>query len=88
MCLGRTGELGVLAPGAAGDVAVWSLTGPKFAGAVADPVEAWLRCGPVSARDTVVDGRAIVRDGHLVHAGVEDRLRRHRTVAEAMQRSA
>ena len=27
-CLGRTGELGVLAPGAVGDVAVWSLTGP------------------------------------------------------------
>ena len=46
-CLGRTGELGVLAPGAVGDVAVWSLTGPSFAGAVADPVEAWLRCGPV-----------------------------------------
>ena len=46
-CLGRTGELGVLAPGAVGDVAVWSLTGPAFAGAIADPVEAWLRCGPV-----------------------------------------
>ena len=47
-CLGRTGELGVLAPGAVGDVAVWSLTGPSFAGAIADPVEAWLRCGPVA----------------------------------------
>src|SRR5436190_14349156 len=53
-CLGRVGEIGVLAPGAVGDVAVWSLTGPVFAGAVADPVEAWLRCGPVSARDTIV----------------------------------
>ena len=51
-CLGRTGELGVLAPGAVGDVAVWSLTGPSFAGAIADPVEAWLRCGPVAARGT------------------------------------
>ena len=28
-CLGRTGELGVLAPGAVGDVAVWSLDGPR-----------------------------------------------------------
>ena len=46
-CLGRTGELGVLEPGAVGDVAVWSLAGPAFAGAVADPIEAWLRCGPV-----------------------------------------
>ena len=56
-CLGRTGELGVLAPGAVGDVAVWSLTGPAFAGAIADPVEAWLRCGPIGARDTIVRGR-------------------------------
>ena len=45
-CLGREGELGVLAPGAVADVAVWRLDGPTFAGAIADPVEAWLRCGP------------------------------------------
>ena len=32
-------------------------------GAVTDPVEAWLRCGPVAARHTVVAGRAVVRDG-------------------------
>jgi len=33
---------------------VWSLEGVRFAGALSDPVEAWLRCGPVSARHTVV----------------------------------
>jgi cytosine/adenosine deaminase-related metal-dependent hydrolase len=65
-CLGRAGELGVLAPGAVGDVAVWSLTGPVFAGGLADPVEAWLRCGPTGARDTIVHGRSIVRDGRIV----------------------
>jgi cytosine/adenosine deaminase-related metal-dependent hydrolase len=87
-CLGRTDELGVLAPGATGDVAVWSLTGPAFAGAIADPIEAWLRCGPVAARDTIVHGRPVVRDGHLVHAGVEDHLRAHRAVAERLQAGA
>ena len=87
-CLGRHGELGVLAPGAVGDVAVWPLTGPAFAGAVADPVEAWLRCGPVTARHTVVAGRAVVRDGMLVHPGLEDRLAAHRRVAERIQRLA
>ncbi|MET0578908.1 MAG: 8-oxoguanine deaminase, partial [Ilumatobacteraceae bacterium] len=66
-CLGRAGELGVLAPGAVGDLAVWSLTGPIFAGAVADPIEAWLRCGPIVARDTIVAGVAVVRGGQLVH---------------------
>jgi 8-oxoguanine deaminase len=84
-CLGRTGELGVLARGAVGDVAVWSLSGPVFAGAVADAVEAWLRCGPVVARDTIVHGRAIVRDGRLVHPAVEARLRAHRDVALRLQ---
>jgi 8-oxoguanine deaminase len=85
-CLGRRGELGVLRPGAVADIAVWPLTGPAFAGAIADPVEAWLRCGPVSARHTVVNGRPVVRDGHLVHPDVDDRLAAHRKVAAAIQR--
>ena len=46
-CLGRAGELGVLAAGAAGDLVCWRLDGPQFAGALSDPVEALLRCGPV-----------------------------------------
>ncbi|MFM8721459.1 MAG: 8-oxoguanine deaminase, partial [Acidimicrobiaceae bacterium] len=54
-CLGRIGEIGELSVGSVGDVAIWSLTGPAFAGAIADPIEAWLRCGPVSARDTIVN---------------------------------
>jgi 8-oxoguanine deaminase len=84
-CLGRTDELGVLVPGAVGDIAVWSLTGPAFAGAIADPIEAWLRCGPLGARDTVVHGVPVVADGALLHAGVEDRLRAHRAVAARLQ---
>ena len=59
-CLGREGELGVLEPGAAGGLVCWPLEGIAFAGALSDPVEAWLRCGPVSARHTVVAGRAVV----------------------------
>ena len=84
-CLGRAGELGVLAPGAVGDVAVWDLTGPAFAGAVADPVEAWLRCGPVAARDTIVHGRPIVRDGHLVSHRLEEMLATHTRFARRIQ---
>jgi cytosine/adenosine deaminase-related metal-dependent hydrolase len=83
-CLGRQGELGVLAPGAAGDLVCWPLEGIPFAGALTDPVEAWLRCGPVAARHTVVAGRPIVEDGQLV-APASDILARHRRVAAAMQ---
>lgn len=76
-CLGRVGEIGSLTVGAVGDVAVWPLTGPSFAGAIADPVEAWLRCGPVSARHTVVAGRPVVRDGQLVSTRVDEMLVAH-----------
>jgi cytosine/adenosine deaminase-related metal-dependent hydrolase len=84
-CLGRTGEIGQLSVGAAGDLVCWPLEGLAFAGALTDPVEAWLRCGPVASRHTVVAGRAVVRDGRIVAAGVEDILARHRTVAARLQ---
>lgn len=85
-CLGRSGEIGVIEPGAVGDFAVWRLTGPSFAGALADPVEAWLRCGPVSAWHTIVNGRTIVRDGHLLHADLDEMLRTHARHATRIQR--
>ena len=84
-CLGRVGEIGSLTIGAVGDVAVWPLTGPSFAGAIADPVEAWLRCGPVSTRHTVVAGRPVVRDGLLVSARVEEMLIAHDRFARRIQ---
>ena len=85
-CLGREGEIGVIAPGAVADLAVWKLTGPLFAGALADPVEAWLRCGPVGAWHTVVNGRFVVRDGQVVHPALEDQLRVHARHAARLQR--
>jgi cytosine/adenosine deaminase-related metal-dependent hydrolase len=84
-CLGRTGEIGELSVGACGDLAVWPLEGAAFAGALSDPVEAWLRCGPVAARHTVVAGRAVVADGVPVHPGLEEQLADHRRIAARMQ---
>jgi len=85
-CLGREGEIGVLTPGAVGDVAVWRLDGPIFAGAIADPIEGWLRCGPTSAWHTIVHGRFVVRDGHIVdERNLADALRRHRVEATRIQ---
>jgi cytosine/adenosine deaminase-related metal-dependent hydrolase len=84
-CLGREGELGELSVGAVGDLAVWPLEGPAFAGAIADPVEAWLRCGPVAARHTVVAGVPVVEDGLVVHPGLEAMLATHRRIAARLQ---
>jgi cytosine/adenosine deaminase-related metal-dependent hydrolase len=84
-CLGRAGELGVLAPGACGDLVAWPLDGVSFAGAWTDPVEAWLRCGPLSAHHTVVAGKVIVRDGHLALAKLDEMLREHARISRQWQ---
>ena len=84
-CLGRAGELGELTVGAAGDLVCWPLEGVQFAGALSDPVEAWLRCGPVAARHTVVHGHAVVRDGRLTAPGEEAMLRRHGEISARIQ---
>ena len=87
-CLGRAGEIGVLAAGANADVAVWPIEGLLFAGAVSDPVDAWMRCGPSAPRDVLVGGRAVVRDGRL--AGLQPEqlaalLDQHRQAARRLQ---
>ncbi len=81
-CLGRD-DIGRLSPGAAGDLVVWPLQGVAFAGALTDPVEALLRCGPVAARHTIVHGQMLVEDGHLTAPGVEEMLVRHRAIAKS-----
>lgn len=87
-CLGRTGEIGVIEPGAVADLAVWRLSGPAFAGALADPIEAWLRCGPVAAWHTVVNGRFVVRQGNIVHKDLDEVLGTHARHAARIQRLA
>ena len=87
-CLGRTGEVGVIAPGAVGDLAIWDQTGPAHAGAVVDPIEAWLRCGPTGARHTIVAGRQVVSDGRLVSDRVDEILAAHTVEARRIQRVA
>ena len=75
----------MIEPGAVGDLAIWSLTGPSFAGAIADPVEAWLRRGPTGARDTIVHGRPIVRGGHLVSGRLAEMLGAHTELSRRIQ---
>jgi len=84
-CLGREGEIGVIAPGAVADLAIFKLTGPAFAGALADPIEAWLRCGPVSAWHTVVNGRFVVREGEVLHPDLPQMLHSHARHAARIQ---
>ena len=84
-CLGREAELGELSVGVVADVAVWDLTGVQHAGAIGDSIEAWLRCGPSTARDTIVGGRVVARDGELLATDVDDVSSRHRAEASRLQ---
>jgi cytosine/adenosine deaminase-related metal-dependent hydrolase len=61
--LGRP-DCGSLEPGKRADIAVWDLSGIEAAGAW-DPVAALVFCGPTRVRDLFVEGRQVVRDGHL-----------------------
>lgn len=87
-CLGRRGEIGELTVGSAGDLVAWKLDGPVFAGVHDDLVEGWLRCGPVGAHHTVVDGRTVVESGALVSPRLDEMLRLHRQVSRRFQPQA
>jgi hypothetical protein len=63
----------------------WRLDGLAFAGALTDPVEALLRCGPTQAHHTVIAGRPVVEDGELRAAGIADILTRHRAASARVQ---
>lgn len=84
-CLGRIGQIGQLSVGACGDVVVWGLEGVIFAGAIDDPIEALLRCGPTAARHTIVGGRSLVHDGRLVSDSVDEMLHAHRRASARVQ---
>jgi cytosine/adenosine deaminase-related metal-dependent hydrolase len=84
-CLGRQRELGELTVGAAGDLVCWPMEGLAYAGALTDPIEAWLRCGPTAARHTVVAGKTLVEQGMLTADNTTDILTRHARAAAHIQ---
>ena len=78
--LGRD-DLGSLAPGKRADFAVFDLSGIATSGAW-DPVAALALCAPLRARDTYVEGRAVVRGGEIVSFDLPAALQRHKALAE------
>jgi cytosine/adenosine deaminase-related metal-dependent hydrolase len=64
--LGRP-DLGSLEPGQCADFIGVNLDRLEFAGALHDPVAALVFCSPARVDHAFVHGRAVVRDGRLVH---------------------
>ena len=80
--LGR-GDIGALTPGMRADLAVFPMDGIEMAGAW-DPVAALVLCAPVTPRDVIVDGRGVVRGGHLTTLDLPLLLERQRSAARAL----
>ncbi|HEY9312271.1 8-oxoguanine deaminase [Williamsia sp.] len=86
-CLGWDDELGQLTVGSVADLVAWHLDPVSLAGALSDPVEALLRCGPGRAWTTVVNGKVVVDEGQPISAVLPDMLREHRRIATRMQKA-
>ncbi len=79
--LGRP-ECGVLQPGARADVAIWDTSGVQSAGSW-DPA-ALVLAGPMSVRDLFVQGRQVVRDGHVTTIDLSSVIARQTALAHAL----
>jgi len=85
--LGRD-DIGHLAPGMAADLALFDLRSLGLAGgAVHDPVAALLLCAPPSASWTIVNGRAVVRQGRLATIELEPLIENHNRLALELVRA-
>ncbi|WP_299615197.1 8-oxoguanine deaminase [uncultured Tateyamaria sp.] len=83
--LGRP-DCGRLAVGARADVAIWDVSGIDAAGSW-DPA-ALLLAGPTTVRDLFVEGRQVVRDGHVETFDLSAAIQRQNAMALALSEGA
>ena len=77
--LGRD-DLGSIEPGKRADLAIWDMGGIEAAGSW-DPVAALVLCGLTRVKGLIVEGREVVRDGHMVTVDLPRVLERQRALA-------
>lgn len=78
--LGRD-DIGALAPDMAADFAAYRLSQIAFAGALHDPLAALVFCSSVNADWVVINGRVVVKEGHLVTVDLPRLLEQHNRLA-------
>lgn len=79
--LGRP-DCGRLVPGKRADVAIWDVSGVHSAGSW-DPA-ALLLAGPTAVRDLFVEGRQVVRDGHVTTIDLAAQVARQNELAKGL----
>ena len=86
--LGRK-DIGHLAPGMCADLALFDLRTLGFAGgAVHDPVGSLLMCASPQAAYTIVNGKAVVREGQLATVELGPLVERHNQLAITLAQTA
>lgn len=83
--LGYT-EIGQLAPGMAADMVAFDLNQVAFAGGLHDPLAALVFCASAQVNYSLINGRVIVRDGHLTTVDLGPVLRLHNHYARQLAR--
>jgi cytosine/adenosine deaminase-related metal-dependent hydrolase len=83
--LGRD-DIGVLAPGMAADIIAYRLDDVAFAGAQHDPAAALVFCQPTKVDLSIINGRVVVRDGHLLTVDVPVLVEQHNVISHRLIR--
>ena len=85
--LGRD-DIGQLAPGYAADIAAFDCRGIDFAGAAWDLLAGLLFCGSTKTSYTIINGKIIVDQGHLVTMDMPKLLENHHAMTADLMRKA
>jgi cytosine/adenosine deaminase-related metal-dependent hydrolase len=81
--LGRD-DIGQIAPGLAADLIAFRLDDIGFAGAQHDPLAALVFCGSARVDLSIINGRIIVQDGHLLTIDLARQVEQHNRIARML----
>lgn len=83
--LGRN-DIGSLSPGMAADMIAFDLRQIAYSGAWHDPLAALVFCSPGQVAYNIVNGKVLVREGHLTTIDLPQVLQRHNQLAMSLAR--
>ncbi|WP_341744436.1 8-oxoguanine deaminase [Azonexus hydrophilus] len=82
-------DIGALAPGMSADLVAFATGGLDLAGAaVHDPVAALVFCTPQTVRHSIINGKAVVTDGHLLPLDLPPLVAEHNRLARQLANTA
>lgn len=83
--LGRD-DIGALKVGMSADMIAYRIDTPAFAGAQSDPVAALVFCAPSNVNWSIINGRVVVREGHLETLDLNPLVEAHNKISMALIR--